>query len=169
MVLREERKGLEKKFYDLCFNVVAEQGLALYDMDFLAGSGELRIFIYNADTQTAVIEDCIKIDHALTPFFETESWIPENLSLEVSSPGIFRTLKSVEHFKMAIGEKVAVALRQKISEDQFPGVPKKLTKDKKIVVLLRDADEKSLRFEWEDFSFVIPYEDIKKANVEKDI
>ena len=62
MVLKEERQGLEKKFFELSVKVVAEQGLQIYDMDYFPGSGEWRIFIFNEGTDTAVIEDCVRVD-----------------------------------------------------------------------------------------------------------
>lgn len=169
MVLRGERTGIDKKFFELCSKVVVTEGLKLYDMDYLPGSLELRLYIYNPETNTAVIEDCVKIDHALTPYFESEQWMPQEISLEVSSPGVFRTLKTVEHFKMAEGEKVAMVLKGKLEKDAHPEAPKSILNDKKIMAQLKAASEDGVKLEEEGYEFELKYEEIKKANIEKDL
>ncbi|MBP9673975.1 MAG: hypothetical protein KBD63_02685 [Bacteriovoracaceae bacterium] len=64
------RNELEQKFFELCNLVVQEQGLCLYDLFYNASSALLRLFIMNKKTGTALIEDCVKVDSALSPYFE---------------------------------------------------------------------------------------------------
>ena len=59
MDIVKNRIGVEKKFWELCLSVVQEQGLALYDLEFLPGQKLLRLYIMNPETKSAVIEDCI--------------------------------------------------------------------------------------------------------------
>ncbi|MCB9091043.1 MAG: hypothetical protein H6621_11630 [Halobacteriovoraceae bacterium] len=106
-----KRTGLEQKFFELCYPVVAELNYTLYDMDYLNGQKLLRLFIMDDKTQTAVIEDCVKVDRELTPFFENNEWIPEDIVLEVSSPGLYRKLRTLQHFEWSIGERIAVKYR----------------------------------------------------------
>lgn len=106
-----ERKGLEKKFFDLVRGVVEEQGYILYDLEYIAGQKTLRLYIMDAKTQTAVIEDCVQVDHALTEPFEANDWIPEDIVLEVSSPGVYRKLKSKEHFEWSIDKRISLKYR----------------------------------------------------------
>lgn len=159
MELVRERKGIEKKFYDLCLKIVADQGLCLYDMDYLPGNHELRVFIYNEDTKTAVIEDCVKVDKAFDPYMETESWIPESLTLQVSSPGLFRSLKSLDHFKLSLGEKIDIVLGQKVDG----------LKDKKALVVLKSVGEDYIVVDAEGSELKVPLESIKKAKLETEV
>ena len=167
MVLREERQGLEKRFFELSVKVVAEQGLQLYDMDYLSGNGEWRIFVYNEETNTAVIEDCVRVDKALTPYVEDSDWMPENLTLQVSSPGIDRSLKSIDHFEKVIGKRVKLILLKRLSPEHFPGLPKSLKGEKKVVAKLVSLNDDGLTLSYRDeFTFSLGFSDIKKANQE---
>ncbi len=169
MVLKEERTGIEKKFFDLCLKIAQEESLAIYDLDYIPGSKSLKVFVVNQGTRTAIISDCIKIDKALTPYFETEDWMPETILLEVSSPGLFRQLNSIDHFKNVAGEKVALNLIKKLSVSDFPEIPKMLARDKKIIGTLKSTNENGIELAWENFTCFIPFTNIKKANLESDL
>ncbi len=168
-VLRQGREGLEKKFYDLCSSIVIENGYKLYDLEWHPGSGELRLFIMNPQTGSAVIEDCAKIDQALSPLIENESWMPDNLVLEVSSPGLFRSLSTVEHFKMIEGQDASLTLFKNISEEQCPELPKALRHNMKPKVKVIEALENEIKVELKNVVFLIPYTQIKKANLETEL
>ena len=168
-VLRGEREGLEKKFYDLCFKIVTENGYKLYDLEWHPGSGELRLFIMDPKTGSAVIDDCAKIDRELSPFIENETWMPDNLVLEVSSPGLFRSLTSVEHFKMIEGQEALVTLFKNISEEQCPDLPRAFRHNMKPKVKVIEALEDSVKVELKNIVFNLPYEQIKKASLETDL
>ncbi len=165
MALKEDRTGLEKKFYDLCEKLVPEAGLELYDLEYLPGSYELRVYIRNPQTKTAVIEDCIAVDRALTPFLE-EEWVPEKLTLEVSSPGLFRVLRTSAHFAEVAGENVCLTLRERIDAAQYPGLPKSVEKNKKFVALMTGVHETGIEILIDEMKVKIPFENIKKANLE---
>jgi ribosome maturation factor RimP len=167
MVLQIERKGIEKKFFELSQKVVAEQGFELYDMEYFPGSGAWRIYIYNEKTNTAVIEDCIKVDRALTPYIEEADWMPDNLVLQVSSPGIDRFLKTKEHFERAVGQRVRLVLAKRLGQDECPEMPKSLKGEKKVVAKLESLDDDGLSLLYRDeYAFFISYEELKKASVD---
>ena len=167
MVLREERQGLEKRFFDLSVKVVAEEGLQLYDMDYFPGNGEWRIFIYNEGTDTAVIEDCVRVDKALTPYVEESDWMPENLTLQVSSPGIDRSLRTRVHFERVLGKSIKIVLIKRLAFEFFPDLPKSLKGEKKVVAKLVSLNDDGLILNYRDeFTFSLGFSDIKKANQE---
>ncbi|MFT6069299.1 MAG: ribosome maturation factor RimP [Bacteriovoracaceae bacterium] len=166
MVLRQERTGVDKRFFELCSKVVEAEGLHVYDMDYLHGSHELRLFVINPETNTAVIDDCMKIDRALTPFIEEEEWMPAELTLEVSSPGVYRNLTTLEHFENVVGQRVQLHLKQKLDEAELEGLPRKLKGQKKLIFLLTKVNEDSIDVELENISLNIKYDEIKKANLE---
>tara|TARA_Y100000590_G_scaffold470750_1_gene669290 strand:- start:60665 stop:61147 length:483 start_codon:yes stop_codon:yes gene_type:complete len=159
---------MDKKFFELCQKVVSAEGLEIYDLDYLPGSHELRLYIQNPETRTAVIEDCIKIDKAMTPYIEEEEWMPSELTLEVSSPGVYRNLTSLEHFKIVEGQNVQLTLKKKLDDD-LEGLPKKLKGQKKIIGTLIEVLEEGIALEIEDLKINLKYDEIKKANLEVDI
>lgn len=169
------RTGIEKKFFELVSEVVQKEGLELYSMDYIGGQQVLRLFIQNPETKTAQLDDCARIDRAMTPFIEELEWMPEELTLEVSSPGVYRDIKEGHQFKEALGERISLSLFNKVTSDDFlPGVAidkeaQKITKDKKILAYLVDFQGEELLFSLEkqaEAQFKIKLEDIKKANVE---
>lgn len=177
MDLKRDRTGIEKKFFDLCQNVVKEQGLELYSMDYISGQQLLRLFVQNPETKTAQLDDCASVDRALTPFIEEEEWMPAELTLEVSSPGVYRDIKEACAFESLVGERVAMGLHNKLtSEDvlsngELGATGKKLLKDKKVIVWIEAYSDDHLVVrpdgnENEEDRLKVSFENIKKANVE---
>lgn len=166
MVLKEERTGIEKKFYELCSKLCIELGYEIYDLDYLKGSHTLRIYIIDPKTGTAVIEDCSKVDHAMTPLVEESDWMPNELILEVSSPGMFRQLNTVEHFKMSVEKDILISTKARLIADRFPGIPKGLKGERKVVGKLVDVSDEGITCLSHDYELKLKYEDIKKANLE---
>jgi ribosome maturation factor RimP len=169
LVIKENRSGLELKFFELTQKILKELNLELYDLEWVQGPGDLRIFIMNPETKTAVLEDCIKVDRAFSPYIETEAWMPENITLEVSSPGLFRHLNQVVHFQMSIGEELSLTLNKKIDEEQVKDFPNALRNNLKLKVKLNTVDSDGVNVEVKNIQFKIPFTQIKKANLETDI
>ncbi len=168
MDIIKNRTGVEKKFWDLCLAVVREQGLELYDLDYLPGQKLLRLFIMNPETKTAVIEDCIKVDHALTPFFESEAWMPEQVTLEVGSPGVYRQVVGLAHFQLGIGETHAVTIMGSLSEALNPGLAKKFSAAKKFRGVLSEVRPDAVVLNCDGTNITIPLSAIKSAQVDPD-
>ena len=170
MVLKQERKGLEKKFYEIAAKVIAETDFVLYDLDYNNGGKTLRVFIMDPKTNTAVIDDCVAVDRGFTPFMEEADWIPDDIVLEVSSPGMFRSLNTIEHFKMAGSTPITLNLKKTLG-DILEGseLDKKTAKAKTFVCNIEEVNEDNLVVALdEEFSLKINYIDIKKANLEPD-
>jgi ribosome maturation factor RimP len=159
---------MELKFYDITLKILAECELELYDLEWNAPSGDLCLYIMNPKTKTALIDDCMKVDRAFTPYIESESWMPENLTLEVSSPGLFRSLTSIPHFSGVVGEEVTLGLAKKIDETLYPDFPKVLRNNLKIKVKLLEATDSGIVVDARGVKIELPYTQIKKANLETD-
>jgi len=171
MVLKAERTGMEKKFYDIAMTIVSQNGYELYDLDYIKGSKTLRVFIMDPETNTALIEDCVKVDRGFTPFMEEEEWIPDDIILEVSSPGLYRSLNCLEHFKMAGDTPVNLQLKKTLAE-LLPGeeLDKKTAKAKTFVCHIEEVSDEHIVVALDDeFSLKVNYTDIKKANLEPEL
>lgn len=170
--LEKTRTGVELKFYELCNKVVGSEGLELYGLDYNAAQSLLRLFIQNSETKTANLEDCAKIDRALTPSIEEEEWMPTDLTLEVSSPGVYRDIKEAKWMSSFIGERICLVLSQKLEEKYFfetLKIDKKLLKDKKIFIYLKNFDGENITFSnssEQEAIGSIPVSIIKRANIE---
>jgi ribosome maturation factor RimP len=166
MVLKEERTGIEKKFFEVCAPLCEELGYEIYDLDYIKGSYTLRIFILNPETGTALIEDCSNVDRSMTPIVEEAEWMPKELVLEVSSPGMFRHLNTVDHFLMSLDKEIQISLKKRLTIENYPTLPKALKGERKFVGKLNRATETAITITAFDFELEINYEDIKKANLE---
>ncbi|MBA2403181.1 MAG: hypothetical protein H0V66_00295 [Bdellovibrionales bacterium] len=169
MDISQERVGLEKKFLHMCEPVVQEAGYRLYDIEYVTAQKVLRLYIQDPRTGSALIEDCIKVDKALSPAFETETWIPEDVVLEVSSPGVFRHVANLEHFKMSIGEIVSVVIMGQLAEEQTEGAPKGMKSEKKFRGKLLEVNPDDYVIEVKGFILKLNYKQTKKVNLDPDL
>lgn len=90
--------------------LAAELGLTLWDVTFTKEGADwyLRIFI---DKPGGVsIDDCVDMTHAVNPVLDSEDPIPQEYTLEVSSPGTNRKLTRPEHFEAFLEAPVHVKL-----------------------------------------------------------
>jgi ribosome maturation factor RimP len=169
MDINKQRIGLDKKFFHLCEPLVIESGYRLYDLQYIPATKTLRLFIENPNTKTALIEDCVKVDHALNTPFETEDWIPEGIVLEVSSPGIYRELTSLEHFKSYLQSQVLVVIMGKLSDEQIKVLPKEFWSSKKILGILSSVGDKNIELNVNGKKIRLDFTQIKKVTLEPDL
>ncbi|MCY4644303.1 MAG: ribosome maturation factor RimP [Bacteriovoracales bacterium] len=150
------KSQMELKLYDLCRQAVEEQGLELYDLDYRESSGFLRVMIQNPKDlkgQGASIDDCVAVSRILTPLMDREEWVPEKRTLEVSSPGLDRPLKSIKHFRDSIGKRIVVKLNSSQGRGRINGS-------------LQDVKGDRIQMEVEGVSMGIPLGHIKTAHWE---
>ena len=72
------------------------------------GNGLLRLYIDAKDGVT--VEDCEKVSHQVSGLLEVEDPIKGHYTLEVSSPGADRPLRTEAHFQRFTGARVKVEL-----------------------------------------------------------
>lgn len=89
---------------------VEENGLTLIEADFTKESGQwtLKIFIYNPENPITH-EDCTNVTKALNDYLD--DLIESPYSLEVSSPGLERKLKSEKEYDIFKGKRAKVKLK----------------------------------------------------------
>jgi ribosome maturation factor RimP len=130
---------------------------SLYDMRFIrAGKrGVLQVFI---DKPGGVnIDDCEKVSNEISMFLDVEQFSDKPYTLEVSSPGLDRLLRSEKDFKMVIGHYLRVLAKkneERAAETEYIG---KLLSCSGGVVSLEMDDETTA---------TIPMTDIVKARVD---
>ena len=97
----------------LAQEVCQRESCRLYDLELTGGgkSRVLRVFILGVD-QSVGLEQCAEVSRGLSWLLDTQEHIIQGNSygLEVSSPGLERTLKEKWHFEEALQELVKVNL-----------------------------------------------------------
>ncbi|MCB1037955.1 MAG: ribosome maturation factor RimP [Acidimicrobiales bacterium] len=92
---------------ELVAPLVADVGASLYDIDF--NGGVLRVTV---EREGGVSLDVIaKLTRAISHALDEADPIAGHYTLEVSSPGLERTLRRPEHFAGAVGSLVSLKLR----------------------------------------------------------
>ena len=87
-----------------------DSGLILLETDLVKESGKwvLRIFIYNPE-KPITHQDCENITRKIDSYLEEIITIP--FSIEVSSPGLERKLKSYREYEIFRGKRVKIKLK----------------------------------------------------------
>ena len=79
--------------------VLAPNGFTCIDAEWEAQSRTLRLFIDHKDGIN--LDECAKASHLLTESPEIDKLLPIEFNLEISSPGIERPIRTLEHFREA--------------------------------------------------------------------
>jgi ribosome maturation factor RimP len=102
--------------------VVAGLGLELYDVE-LNGAGGTRTLRVTIDRAGGVDLDAITdVTRALSPILDDDSTLPGSFLLEVSSPGVERTLRTPAHYVGARGCTVSIKVRTEAGTERVHGV-----------------------------------------------
>jgi ribosome maturation factor RimP len=134
---------------------VERLGYELADLEVRLGakSGLVRLFI---DKPEGIgLEDCEKVSRAVSALLDVEDPVPGNYRLEVSSPGLDRKLRKVEHFQRFIDEVVKVKLRFPLEgRRRFRG--KLLSADDENIVVEVDGESYSIALATIDTVRLVP-------------
>lgn len=98
--------------------MVESIGLSLYDAVVL-NENENTIFRISVTAPGGVtLNQCAELTHLINPLLDVTSPVSGEYRLEVSSPGIERRLKTLDHFIQSVGEKASLTT---ISKEKFEG------------------------------------------------
>lgn len=98
--------------------MVESIGLSLYDAAIL-NENENTIYRVSVTAPGGVsLDQCVEATHLISPLLDVTPPIGGEYRLEVSSPGIERRLKTLEHFAQSIGEKVVFST---VNKEKFDG------------------------------------------------
>ncbi|WP_457595854.1 ribosome maturation factor RimP [Hydrogenimonas sp.] len=90
--------------------VVESHGARLYDTEVATENDRTLYRVYVTKEGGVDLDLCAAISRDLSPMLDVYSPVSGAYYLEVSSPGVERTLKKPEHFLNSVGEKVALKL-----------------------------------------------------------
>jgi ribosome maturation factor RimP len=83
-------------------------GLAVYDLELLGGAGARTLRITVTREGGVELEAITAVTQAVSPLVDEADAVNGPYLLEVSSPGIERSLRRPEHFTGAVGEQVSI-------------------------------------------------------------
>ena len=144
--------ALHDRLIALLEPVLREVGYELVEVEFVPGNGgTLRIYI---DNEKGIdVDDCATASHAISELLDVEDPFPSAYSLEVSSPGSDRVLRTPEHFARFVDSRVKVELI----------VPR--DGRKRYTGMLRKTDGESIELDVDNFSVSIKLAEIGRARL----
>ena len=128
-------------------------GYELVEVEFAPGPGGGTLRFYIDKSEGIDAEDCAKVSHALLDSIEADDPLPGDYSIEVSSPGLDRVLRTAEHFARFVDNRVKVELAApRDGRKRYTG-------------MLRRADGESIEMDVDNFSVSIRLAEIQKARL----
>ncbi|MDH5637222.1 MAG: ribosome maturation factor RimP [Nitrospinota bacterium] len=148
---------ITEKLVALVEPAVAAEGCALFDLEFKLGKGSSMLRVYIDKDEGVGVEDCARVSRQLGFLLDTDDTIPGSYTLEVSSPGLTRALKTPTHFQKAVGKYAAITVRV-----GGPG-----GKGEKYIGIIENASEENIDLRPKSGEVMrFSYADIRKANLE---
>jgi len=108
---------LREKLIALSEPLLAQLGYELVDLEYAPARAHavVRLFIdrpAGGDGAQAVgLDDCERVSRELAALLDVEDPVPTAYTLEVSSPGLDRVLRTPAHFQRFVGERIWLELR----------------------------------------------------------
>ena len=119
------RETYEQKTEELLKPITEDCKVSIYDVEFVKEAGEYYLRAYIDKEGGVTIDDCEAVSRRLSDELDREDFIEEGYILEVSSPGLGRTLKKDCHLEQSIGQEVEVKLFKAIEKrKEFVGILK---------------------------------------------
>ena len=144
---------LRNQLGELLGPVVVGLGYELWEVEYAprAGGGLLRLYI---DAPEGIsVDDCEKVSRAVSEVLDEADPIPTEYTLEVSSPGLDRVLRTREHFQRFAGERVKVEMIRPIDgRKRFQGQ-------------LKAVGESEITLDLDGKAVSLPIDDIHRARL----
>jgi len=146
----------EQKIISLLSEPLKIAGFDLIEVKVGMLNAQKTIQLYIDSPNGIQIADCARVNQITKNIFGKTNQYYKYYALEVSSPGIFRKLKTPDHFKSSTGKRIKIHLQKKI--EGLMTVTGDLQKcDEETICILPDTNGSDM---------IIPYSLISRANLE---
>jgi ribosome maturation factor RimP len=144
---------ISRKVSGLIEPVLDEMDFELVDVEYLSEHGRwvLRIYVDKEDGIT--INDCVRVSREIGDLIDVKDIFQHDYVLEVSSPGLNRTLKKEKDYLQAMGKKIKIKMSVPVEGRKiFTGYLRGFRNG----TLVLDADMRTV---------ALSLKDVKKANM----
>lgn len=124
--------NIESKVEKLLEEIITNFGYELYDVRYEKEGKDYYLRIIIDKPEGIDINDCETVNNAINDILDEADYIKEQYFLEVSSPGLERTLRKDKHFQKQIGNEISVKLYKAID------------KQKEIIGILEEYNENEI-------------------------
>lgn len=102
---------LRERLIALIEPLLEQLGFELVDLEYAPGRTRAVLRVFIDKPQGVGLDDCEQVSHELSALLDVEDPVPMAYTLEVSSPGLDRVLRTRAHFQRFVGARVWVELR----------------------------------------------------------
>ena len=137
--------------------VVEGLGYVLWELEYTAGRGSPVLRLYIDSPEGITVDDCERVSRAVSERLDADDPLPGQYTLEVSSPGFDRPLRTATHFAPYVGETVFVELAQPLEgRRRFKGP-------------LVSAGAATIEVEVDGRRYALPLDGIRRAHLAPDV
>ena len=120
-------------------------GFELVELEYGAGRAHALLRLYIDREGGVTLDDCERVSREVSALLDLEDPIPGAYTLEVSSPGFDRVLRTRAHFGRFVGSRVFVELKEpRAGRRRYTG--KLLTVDEAGIALEVDREQVAVGF-----------------------
>ena len=149
-----KRENYEAKTEELLIPIVEKYQVEIYDVEYVKEGSDWYLRAYIDKEGGVNINDCEAVSRALSDELDRMDFIDDAYILEVSSPGLGRTLRKEKHLQKSIGEKVEIKTYKPINgSKEFAGILKAFDTDT-IILLSEDETEEEQVFQRNDIATI---------------
>ncbi|TEQ78677.1 ribosome maturation factor RimP [Pseudomonas aeruginosa] len=133
--------------------VVEALGYECWGVEFISQGRHSVLRVYIDRPEGILIDDCEAVSRQVSGILDVEDPISGEYTLEVSSPGMDRSLFTLEQFAKHAGEQVKIRLRSPYEgRRNYQGI-------------LRGVEEQDVVVLVDDHEYLLPIDSIDKANI----
>jgi ribosome maturation factor RimP len=144
---------LRERLIALIEPVLARLGYELVELEYSSGRAHAVVRLYIDREGGVTLDDCTQVSRELSAVLDVEDPIPSAYTLEVSSPGFDRVLRTQAHFGRFVGSRVFVELKEpRAGRRRYTGT-------------LLTADDSGIALEVDREHVAVAYAEIGKARL----
>jgi ribosome maturation factor RimP len=145
--------GALEEVRDLAEAVTRRRSLLLWDVEMGGQPGRAVVRVYVDSEAGAVDLDTVaEVSEEISRGLDLRDPIGGRYTLEVSSPGLERTLKSQKHFELSVGRKVVMKTKERMVGDSH-----------RLEGVISEAGPQAVSIEVDAAAVEVPYDEIKTA------
>lgn len=147
-----KRENYEERFEKILLPITEDAGVEIYDVEYVKEGSDWYLRAYIDREGGVTIEDCEKVSRAVSDIMDREDFIEDAYILEVSSPGLGRTLKKDKHLARSIGEEVEIKTYKPIEKrKEFAGILKAFDEES---ITIETKEAVSMKFARSDVALI---------------
>ncbi len=134
--------SIETKIEALIEPIILELNYELYDVEYSKEGKDYYLRVYIDNKKGISLDDCEKVNNAISNILDEADYIKEQYFLEVSSCGLERVLRKDKHLASNIGKNIEINLFKPLDgKKQYRGILNSFDKEI-ITIIIEDLQKK---------------------------